>query len=319
MEGMKRKKKTDWSLVTFVVIMLALPMFYHILNTYVLGFYNLFFTFQQYDSSGNLVWVGFQNFVTAWNMIFDGSSNLLIGSVQRGLITWVVQNVVCFPFTMIFSLYIAKEYLGNKTFRFFSMLPTMMTGLIMALIFQKVIEGPVPLIIQRIFDTDFIYFLKDPNAFKTLLAYSVWVGFGPTLIIYPNAMNSIEKSIVEASKIDGASDLQQLWHIYMPGIWPTITVMYFNCIGAIISTDVPNFLFFNYSAPAGSYTMGYYLFRQTMIGGEGLGPIINAIHYMLACISVPLTLLWKYVAENYGPSEDEPSKKKRLVDFYANR
>ena len=307
--------------IIFMVCILFLPLFHHILNSYILGAYNLVFTFQKYDAKGNLYWVGFQNFETAWNMIFADENSILFHGLVNGLTVWVVQNIVMFPVTMIFSFYMSKRILGHKTFRFVAMLPVMVTGLIMSQIYQSIMEGPLPQILMEVFDTEFIYFFQDPSkTFGTLLGFLLWTGFGSTLIIYPNAMNAIDKNIVEASVIDGADDLRQFWHIYLPGIWPTLTVTYLTAMGVILTTDLPNYLFYGYNAPYETYTMGYYIFKQTMKGGDNVGPVLNAINYMLAPVSVGLSLLWKYVAENYGPTDEEPQlKKKKLIDVNSGR
>lgn len=309
----KFRRKEYW----FVAFMLFLPLFYHVLVTYVLGFYNLFFTFQQYDDNGNLYWVGFENFRTAWNQIFDGNSELLLTSFGNSMLFWSLQNVVMWPIIIIFSLYIAKGYRGNRIFRFAAMVPTMVTGLILSQIFVKVMEGPVATLISKK-TGEFIYFFQDPKYTRnTVLGYALWSGIGSTLIIYPNAMNAIDQNIVEASKIDGCTDLKQLWHVYLPGIWPTITVAYFNAIGGILTAELPTFLFYEYGAPNETYTFGYYMFARTMKGDDRSGPILNALSYFMSCVSIPMTLAWKYFAENYGPSEDENKrKKKRYVETY---
>ena len=318
---MKRKRKVNVSQVVFIAVMLFLPLFYHILNTYILGFYNIFYTFQRADADGNMYWVGFDNFKKAWNLIFGGEASLVATGLRRSFLVWTIQNVVMFPVTMIFSLYLAKRKWGTPFFRFMFMLPTMMTGLIVAQVFIMAVEDPLPQIVDKLFHTGFIYFIQDPSrAFGTLLTFTLWTGFGAIMIVYPNAMNGIDKNTVEASEIDGATYLRQLWHIYIPGMWPTVTVMYFGAFGSILTADLPNFLFFAYNAPVETYTLGYYIFKQTMQAGDNMGPVLNALSYILACVSIPLTMLWKYLAENYGPSEDEVKfKKKRLVDINANR
>ena len=317
----KRSKKLKRAEIIFMIVMLFVPMFYHILNTYVLGFYNLFFTFQRYDGDGNLFWVGLDNFRIAWQLITGGETSLVAVGLRRSILVWCIQNVVMFPVTMILCLYLANRKPGTQFFKFIFMIPTMMTGLIVAQVFIAFVEDPLPQFVDLVSDKGFIYFIQDPSkAFGTLLTFMLWSGFGSIMIVYPNAMNAIDKNMVEASQIDGATHLQQLWHVYLPGIWPTITVIYFGAFGSLFTADLPNFMFYGYNAPVETYTLGYYIFKQTMGGGDNIAPVLNALSYMISFVAIPLTMGWKYIAENYGPSEDEVKyKKKKLVDIYENR
>ena len=76
-----------------------------------------------------------------------------------------------------------------------------------------------------------IYFLGKPEYFKTIYVFSgVWQNTGWDSIVYIAALSSIDPMLHEAATIDGASRLQRIWHVNLPGILPTaIILLIMNC------------------------------------------------------------------------------------------
>jgi putative aldouronate transport system permease protein len=77
-----------------------------------------------------------------------------------------------------------------------------------------------------------IPFLQDE--FMWILTYTgagVWHYAGWGTILYLAALTSINKELYEAADVDGASRLRKMWHITLPGIKPTIIVLFILQIG----------------------------------------------------------------------------------------
>lgn len=80
-----------------------------------------------------------------------------------------------------------------------------------------------------------IFFLGDPRYFRSVLVVSdMWKETGWGTIIYLAALTSIDPNIYEAAKIDGAGKLRQIIHITIPGITPTIIVLFIIRISKIM-------------------------------------------------------------------------------------
>ena len=76
----------------------------------------------------------------------------------------------------------------------------------------------------------------DPNAFRTLyVASGVWQTIGWNSIIYLAALSGIDQEQYEAAHIDGANRFQQLLHITLPGILPTIMILFVLRMGNILN------------------------------------------------------------------------------------
>lgn len=76
----------------------------------------------------------------------------------------------------------------------------------------------------------------NPNAFRTLyVASGVWQTIGWNSIIYLAALSGIDQEQYEAAHIDGANRLKQLIHITLPGILPTIMILFVLRMGNILN------------------------------------------------------------------------------------
>nr|WP_330392716.1 ABC transporter permease subunit [Anaerocolumna jejuensis] len=70
-----------------------------------------------------------------------------------------------------------------------------------------------------------------------LTAVHLWKGFGYTSIIYFATLAGIDKGYFEAAAIDGASRWQQIKHITLPCLKPTIITLTLMSIGRIFYSD----------------------------------------------------------------------------------
>ena len=65
--------------------------------------------------------------------------------------------------------------------------------------------------------------LGDPAwAMPSIILFAVWKGFGANMIIFVAALQAIPDDLYEAARLDGASELQQLRHVTLPMLAPTL-------------------------------------------------------------------------------------------------
>jgi putative aldouronate transport system permease protein len=87
-----------------------------------------------------------------------------------------------------------------------------------------------------------IPFLEEPLYWiATYIGTGVWHYAGWGTILYLAALTGINKELYEAADVDGASRMRKIWHITLPGIKPTIIVLFILQIGhmAEISFEHP--------------------------------------------------------------------------------
>jgi len=78
--------------------------------------------------------------------------------------------------------------------------------------------------------------LNMPGMFVPIYVISgIWQEIGWGSIIYLAALSGIDPELYEASSIDGAGRWKRLWHITLPGIVPTIIILFILRMGRMLS------------------------------------------------------------------------------------
>ncbi len=81
-----------------------------------------------------------------------------------------------------------------------------------------------------------VMFTGRPEWFRIVYVVSgIWQGCGWGAIIYLAALSGVSTELYEAAMVDGASRLQRLWHIDIPGILPTIVIMLILNLGNLMN------------------------------------------------------------------------------------
>ncbi len=78
--------------------------------------------------------------------------------------------------------------------------------------------------------------LTDPRNFYPIYIISdLWQFVGWNSIIYLAALSGIDQEQYEAARIDGAGRFKQVLHITLPGLMPTITVLFILRMGGVLN------------------------------------------------------------------------------------
>jgi putative aldouronate transport system permease protein len=97
-------------------------------------------------------------------------------------------------------------------------------GIVIALLSPS--TGIINIILQKVFGMEPTYFMASTFWWPIIFVVSgIWHGAGWGTIVYLAAITNIDMELYEASMIDGASKLKQIWHITLPGIRSTIAIM----------------------------------------------------------------------------------------------
>ena len=81
-----------------------------------------------------------------------------------------------------------------------------------------------------------IYFITEPAWFKTLYVISdLWQHTGWSSIIYVATLSTIHPYLYEAATIDGATRLQKIRYITLPGLMPTAVILFILNVGRIMT------------------------------------------------------------------------------------
>jgi putative aldouronate transport system permease protein len=81
-----------------------------------------------------------------------------------------------------------------------------------------------------------INFLGRPDMFRSIYVWSdVWQTTGYAAVIYLAALAGIDPTLYEAAKVDGASRIQKIMYVDLPGLMPTAVIILILSVGSIMA------------------------------------------------------------------------------------
>ncbi len=235
----KTKMATAWKEIrrSKQLYLLMLPtLIYFLLFFYrPIGFLQI--AFKDYNpllGASDSPWVGFKHFEAFF-------SNPYLGRLIRNtFMINLIQLVTIFPLTVAFALFIneipSKRY--KTIVQTASYMPHFISSVVVAglvISFLSPSAGIINILIEKLgFERQ--YFLIKPEYFRTIyVAMGGWKGIGFGTILYTSAISSIDETLYEAARIDGAGRFRQMWHITFKSILPTIIIMFIMRMGNMLS------------------------------------------------------------------------------------
>lgn len=302
MKSKIRNKKFSERMFIFSLIfypMLLFCVFYVYVN-----FNSIIMAFQKIDMAGKATFVGLENFKSFMSQLLTDNPYLKISFINS-LKMYFINLIICVPLYILFGYMLFKKCFLHKSIRLIVMIPQIVSGVLMSMVFLKFVDWVIPDIALRFFGKEtFPNLMRDGRyAFGMTIFYSVWTSFSTSLIVYPNAMNSIDPEIIEAGQIDGISNMfQELWYIILPLIYPTFTTFLITGFAGILSNAGPLTTFYLWNAPYETYNMGYYYLVETAHVSEQSGyPVLAAGGLIMTILVAPATNLLKWLLEKFGP------------------
>lgn len=216
----------------------------------------------------NSPWAGFEHFERFFN------SYHFWALLKNTLGISIYSLVVGFPLPIILALMLNE--VRHKTFKntvqMVTYAPHFISTVVMAgmiTVFLSPDTGIVNKLIGLV-GVKPIYFMGKPELFKSIYVFSgIWQGVGWSSIIYMSALSGIDTQQVEAAVIDGASRLQKIIYIDIPGIIPTAVILLILNVGSVMSVGFEKvFLLQNEMNMATSDIIATYTYRVGLINAQ---------------------------------------------------
>lgn len=232
-EHLGRHLKKYWQLY----VMLVLPLIYFLIFKYIPMFGNVL-AFRRYKpgmSPFGTEWVGFRYF----EMFMKDPA--FWTAFKNTLTLSLINLVVNFPVPILFALLLneVRHLKFKKVVQTVSYMPRFISTVVVIAMLGEILSPSSGILNQFLKDVcgmEPIYFMNDPKYFRMLYVLTdTWQFMGWTAIIYLAAITGISADLLEAAEIDGASRLQRIRYITIPGILPTIMVMLILDVGRLLS------------------------------------------------------------------------------------
>lgn len=267
MKDMGKHLRKNWVIYTFLII----PVAYYIVFRYLPMFGNII-AFRKYVAGGNIFgeqWSGFKYFK---QFLGDPAFRK---AFRNTLILNFSYLVVRFPLTLIFALLLNEiKWIPWKKFvQTVSYLPHFISMVIVAGMIKELLStsGPINSLLVE-FGQKAVEFIALPQWFPTIfVASGIWQGLGWGSILYLAAIAGINPELYEAAKVDGASHFQQVLHVTIPCILPTITTLLILDIGGMVGSGgafEKVFLLYNPMTYETSDIVSTYVYRMGVNSGN---------------------------------------------------
>lgn len=178
-------------------------------------------------------WVGFRNFTDFF------SSHYFFRVVRNTFAISFLDLLFGFPAPIILAL-LLNEVKGNlfkRAVQTLTYLPHFISIMVICgLLIDFSMEKGLLNDIVAFFGGERANLLLKPTLFRPIyIASNIWKEAGWNSIIYLAALSGIDPQLYEAATVDGASRFQKLTRITLPGLLPTIAVLFILRTGSIMN------------------------------------------------------------------------------------
>ncbi|MBA2944004.1 sugar ABC transporter permease [Paenibacillus sp. CGMCC 1.16610] len=258
--------KRDFLLNKYLYLMMVPVLAYYIVFHYA-PMYGALIAFKEYTPIKGILgssWVGFQHFN-------DFFSSYYFWRILKNTVIISLYSL-CFEFPAPIILAILINELANKRFQRFVQTVTYMPYFISLIVIAGMIKdftnngGLINNFLTHFGASD-TAMLQKPEMFRTIYILSeIWQKIGWESIIYLAALMGIDQEQYEAAKMDGANKIKQIWHITLPGILPTIAIMFILRMGNLLNVGFEKIiLLYNPSTYDTADVISSFVYRKGLI------------------------------------------------------
>lgn len=274
-ESRRARRKSNWW-VPYAFLLLPLILYF----TWVIGpmFFSVYMSFTNADGISRMDWVGLRNYRRLFN------DDIFWVSFWNN-VRWLVAFIT-FPIAagLGLALILNNDLPGTRFFKagFFS--PMVVSSVVIGIVWSWMYQ-PFGLINEMLATLGRegapIGFLSDPQLVTwSIIGAGLWRQVGYVMLLYLAGLKNVDTSLVEASRVDGATPFQSFRDIVLPLLKPiTVIIVVISTIDALRSFDLVNVMTrggpFNqsnvlaqmmYIEAFNNYAMGYGAAIATILG-----------------------------------------------------
>ncbi|GIG40475.1 ABC transporter permease [Cellulomonas phragmiteti] len=257
--------RRDWVLYAMALV----PVLFLLVFRYIPMFGNII-AFRRFRPGGSIIgdeWVGmryvelFLNDPNFWNVF---GNTVILGGLTL---------LFCFPLPIVLALLLneVRQRAFKRVVQSISYLPhflsvVIVVGMVMQLLS---LQGTVNQLIEA-FGGEAIPFLQRSEWFRTVYVGSeIWQTVGWGTILYLAALTTVDSSLYEAARIDGANRWRQTWHVTLPGIRPTMITLLILNIGLFLNVGFEKvLLLYNPLTYSTGDVVSTYLYRVGLVSNN---------------------------------------------------
>lgn len=243
----------------------------------------VYLSFTNFNMIREAEFVGFANYINVWRDPFFWAA------LKNTLLYMVVVVPVLVVAPIFLAALVNKHIPGIAFIRAAIYLPVITSLVISGLIWKWVYEEQGILnyvLLASGITTDPVAFLTDPaNALFSVMAVTIWSGMGYYMVIYLAGLQSIPRHLYEVAEVEGVSAWQQMIHITIPLLRPSIAVVTVMSSIAAMKVFEEVYVMTQGGPMDSTKTLVYYLYESAFSEFEmGYASAIGVVLFLLTLV-----------------------------------
>ncbi len=173
-----------------------------------------FLSFCKFKLTSQWKWVGFDNYVKAF------SDNSFVHAFWYTALFAFVSVLFINVLAFTVAYFLTKGIKGSNLFRTVFFMPNLIGGIVLGYIWSMICDG-----ILVKYSTSVV--VETRYGFWGRIFLMGWQQVGYMMIIYIAGLQSIPEDMMEAARIDGATNWQALWKVTIPNMMSSFTICIF--------------------------------------------------------------------------------------------
>ena len=285
----------------FYWVLLALPLLQIAVFYFGVNFQSILMAFQRKQGENYVFDPGKNwNQFVEWVTTESSSTNGFWTNVFNSLKVWLFTSLAGTVLAVIFAYYIYRRRFASNFFKVMLFIPSVLPAIMMVSIYKNFLNQGLPAYLNYLYETDVPEFLASimPGVFNDkpdgnlrlnlITLFTVWISFGPQVLVYTGAMDRVDTSMLEAARLDGANSLQEFFKVILPNIASTVSTFLTIGVASIFTNQNNLFSFMSINPDPGEENMGYYLYRYTLQNQEGDLTYAAFLGVVFTVIVIPL-------------------------------
>jgi multiple sugar transport system permease protein len=202
--------------------------------------------------------VGLDNYVKLF-----GDPLFQIALRNVGLLVLLLPVAVAIPGAL--ATFIFLRVPGHRIYRSVYFFPAVLSPVIAGAIFNLVLafDGPLNRLVGAV-GLGTVDWLGEPRvAMFTVVGVHVWATFGMALVVFLAGFATLDPTLLDAARVDGASLAQVVWHVILPGLSRTLQfVLVTTMIGLLTSMFALLYVMTSGGPGGATYLPEYYIWVQ---------------------------------------------------------
>lgn len=181
--------------------------------------WGIFLSFNTGGIIGPREWVGFENWVDAWN------DTELRQAAKNTFFIVIIAIAVVFGLAIFLAALLNKYKRGSNFFKVALYFPLLSPPILGAMMWFFMVHFDFGIfnVIHRLLGGDGINYLgENPNALLTVVAVEVWRGLGFWVLFFLAGLQAVPQELLAAARLDGAKPWRRFTKITIPTLRPLL-------------------------------------------------------------------------------------------------